>query len=445
MTAPDHTPDAATAATDAQERYVPDTKRAGMALCLSGGGYRAALFHVGVVRRLDELGVLARVDTVSAVSGGSILAGFLANRIPDWPRAGSVAGFDAIIAAFRDFTRKNIRTLWFGRRLLPWKLADSTVAVESLVSRYEKDIVQLRMKDLPVRPRFVFCATDLTFGTNWVAERTRVGSFMTGYVEPAPDWAVARAVAASSCFPPIFEPMPVDLEPERFKGGRIPAGAPGRDELLRDLRLTDGGVYDNMALEPVWKDHAVLLVSDGGGTFDQRSQTSMLRPMKHLGRYLEVQGRQASALRKRWLVAGFLRKEMRGVYLGIGSCVTTFDPAARGYGKDLVDEVISEVRTDLDCFSDAEAAVLENHGYLLADAALRVYGDDAWRDAGPWPKLQIPHPEWMDAAKVRKAMRRSDKRVAVVGRWRGVVQANEGIRSAGGRVGHLLGRLRRRG
>src|SRR5215470_5372477 len=49
-----------------------------VALCLSGGGYRAMLFHVGVLWRLNELGWLARLDRVSSVSGGSITAGVLA-------------------------------------------------------------------------------------------------------------------------------------------------------------------------------------------------------------------------------------------------------------------------------------------------------------------------------------------------------------------------------
>ena len=50
----------------------------GVALCLSGGGYRAMLFHVGVVWRLNDAGWLPRLDRVSSVSGGSITAGALA-------------------------------------------------------------------------------------------------------------------------------------------------------------------------------------------------------------------------------------------------------------------------------------------------------------------------------------------------------------------------------
>ena len=51
----------------------------GIALCLSGGGYRAMLFHLGALWRLNELGYLPRLDRVSSVSGGSITAGALAH------------------------------------------------------------------------------------------------------------------------------------------------------------------------------------------------------------------------------------------------------------------------------------------------------------------------------------------------------------------------------
>src|SRR5215211_1316098 len=49
----------------------------GLALCLSGGGYRAMLFHLGVLWRLNEAGWLPRLDRISSVSGGSITAAAL--------------------------------------------------------------------------------------------------------------------------------------------------------------------------------------------------------------------------------------------------------------------------------------------------------------------------------------------------------------------------------
>ena len=52
----------------------------GAGLCLSGGGYRAMLFHAGGLLRLNELGWLKRLRHVAGVSGGAILAGWLGLR-----------------------------------------------------------------------------------------------------------------------------------------------------------------------------------------------------------------------------------------------------------------------------------------------------------------------------------------------------------------------------
>ncbi len=56
---------------------------AGIALCLSGGGYRAMLFHLGALWRLNEWGYLPRIARISSVSGGSIIAATLGAR---WKR-----------------------------------------------------------------------------------------------------------------------------------------------------------------------------------------------------------------------------------------------------------------------------------------------------------------------------------------------------------------------
>jgi predicted acylesterase/phospholipase RssA len=44
-----------------------------LGLALSGGGFRAAFFHIGVLARMAELGILRRVEVISTVSGGSIV------------------------------------------------------------------------------------------------------------------------------------------------------------------------------------------------------------------------------------------------------------------------------------------------------------------------------------------------------------------------------------
>ena len=45
-------------------------------LALSGGGFRAAIFHMGVMRRLHELGILEKIDVITTVSGGAIVGAY---------------------------------------------------------------------------------------------------------------------------------------------------------------------------------------------------------------------------------------------------------------------------------------------------------------------------------------------------------------------------------
>ena len=397
-----------TAPVHATAKYLPEHRRHGVALCLSGGGFRATLFHLGALRRLNELGVLARLTTVTSVSGGSIMAARLATALT-WPLSGPIPSdrWDTLITRpIRDFTRRNRRTTPILERLKPWNWTKEDTAVRALAEVYERDLTGATLADLPDSPRFVFCATDMAFGVNWVFEKSRMGDYQAGYVSPPPaDWPLARAVAASSCFPPIFNPMKVHVPAARYAGGMFPAGKQ-RDECLSDLRLTDGGNYDNLGLEPVWKDHATVLVSDGGGTFDFGPDSGLAQ---RLMRYTAIVDNQARSLRKRWLISNFLARLLEGAYWGVGSSPLAYDdPNAPGYSKALAAEVIAEVRTDLNEFSDAEAAVLENHGYLLADAAIRRHVPGLLR--GELPEVTVPHPEWMDEARVRSALRNSHKR-----------------------------------
>ncbi len=76
-------PEPRAAASSPVQNPEPEKLEDGIALCLSGGGYRAMLFHVGAIWRLNELGYLPKLDRVSSVSGGSITAGTLGLN---WPK-----------------------------------------------------------------------------------------------------------------------------------------------------------------------------------------------------------------------------------------------------------------------------------------------------------------------------------------------------------------------
>src|SRR5438093_3996713 len=372
------------------EKYLakPKPARQGTALALSGGGYRAALFHLGATRRLNELGILHQIDTICSVSGGSIFAAHLATRIR-WPLSVPVPAheWESLIAKpFRQFTKRDIRTGSLLKRLLPWNWLDSDVEIEALTRQYNDHLTELKLAELPVRPRFILCSTDLAFGVNWVFERHRMGDYKLGYRLPPPnDWTLARAVAASSCFPPVFRPLQVKMPATVFRGGTAPAA--DRSKAMSNLRINDGGNYDNLGLEPVWKDHAILFCSDGGGAFNVEPDKGFL---DRLRRYSEILYNQVVTVRKRWLMSNFSKNELDGTYWGCGSSPDRYGNYP-GYSKALAKNIISQIRTDLDTFSDDEIAVLENHGYLLVDAAIHTHVPD-------FPNLlqaplHIPHPD----------------------------------------------------
>src|SRR5438270_13585462 len=83
----------------------------GIALCLSGGGYRAMLFHLGALWRLNEVGYLPKLQQVSSVSGGSITAAYLGlkwNSL-NFDEKGVALSFESeCVAGIRDVSRETI-------------------------------------------------------------------------------------------------------------------------------------------------------------------------------------------------------------------------------------------------------------------------------------------------------------------------------------------------
>lgn len=402
-------------ATDyALKEYLPLQKEArrGLALALSGGGYRAALFDLGALRRLNELGVLTRMNTISSVSGGSVAAAQLArHRIehPEpWKERQRIERFEQEIAApLREFARHDIRTRAVLSRFYPWNWLRHGVSVNELARRLaDGPAGDHALSELDDTPSFVLCSTELRFRTQWTFDtgRGRAGHALAGYAPFSSYWTLARAAAASACFPGAFTALRVPVEsrsPGTYDG-------PDRDRLVRKLDLTDGGLFDNMGLEPVWRDHEAVLVSDASPTFKYAPEVfgAAWGGLRYAITLLE----QATDVRKRWLISSFLRGDLEGVYWGIGSRPTSYesyDSPLPVYSDEFITDFIAQVRIDFDSFSDGEICVLENHGYILAEVGMRRHA--ARLVQGEWPAPAVPHEDWMDERRAKQALRESAK------------------------------------
>jgi len=191
----------------------------------------------------------------------------------------------------------------------------------------------------------------------------------------------------------------------------VPLG-PVRDKCVREITFSDGGVYDNLGLEPILKDHNCVLASDGGALFPVGGDTGF---SWEIGRYISIPENQALAVRKRWLISNFIARQtngpnygINGTYWGIGGACADYG-IKQGYSKDLAKNYIAAIRTDLDSFSEAEASVLENHGYWLADAAIHRHVPELISVDAP---IEVPNPGWSSDAedRIKEALQDSRKR-----------------------------------
>ena len=191
----------------------------GVALCLSGGGYRAMLFHLGVIWRLREAGWLERLDRVSSVSGGSITAAALALAPADDFE-------DAVVGRLRGLARRTLDwTSVVEGALLPGSIA------QKLAGAYREHLFgDAVLGDLPKRPDFVINATNIGSGALARFERAGVRDWRVGSL-PDPEIPLATAVACSSAFPPVLSPLPAAADGRLGRRGRQRprhAGAPRR-------------------------------------------------------------------------------------------------------------------------------------------------------------------------------------------------------------------------
>jgi predicted acylesterase/phospholipase RssA len=400
-------------------------------LALSGGGFRASLFHVGVLAKLAELDMLRNVEVISCVSAGSIIGALyylelreLLQSTPDAEitRADYIALVRRVERNFLEAVQRNIRTrlgaeFWTNFKTVVFPNYTRTERAgelldEMLYSRVggRKPGRRPMLNELDILPRgedeatfnpaesnwrraakvplLVINATTLNTGHNW--------QFMTDWMgEPATsinpeldrnprlrrvryaqapeayrEFPLARAVGASTCTLGLMEPVTLK--------GLYPG---------MSVRLVDG-VFSNAqcitaALE---RDCNVLLVSDASGQMHARNDPGQgifgatLRSSNIMfGHFRERQYEILEARRRSGLLRGLMFLHLKkgldaqmlfadesdaAVMLDDARPQTTSELTRYGVLKE-VQRRLSEIRTDLDAFSDAEAYALMMSGYLM--------------------------------------------------------------------------------
>lgn len=366
-----------------------------IALAISGGGYRSTLFALGSLWRLNEFGLLPRIGCITSVSGGSILSGFLAIKWRELnfdPKTQVATNFKSVIAdPIRDFCSKTIDVWAVLGGLIPFiKSMGDRVADMYAQRLYGTKTIQ-DVVGPPDGPEFIFYATSLQTGDNVRLCKDYISDYKVGKVAK-PKLSLAKVVGASSAFPPIFSPVILKHEPSDWqytKGAFLFRNPIYRKKLI----LTDGGVYDNMGLEAVWKPGGfkTVFVCDAGAPWHDWPKPCT-NWFSQLLRSATIQGDQSSRLRRRTLVENYKEKDQDGeplkyygTYWGIQTEINRYEMRDAMTKDNDLTKSLKEVPTRLCKFKPERQGWLINWGYALTDAALRKWYFRKKQKGGKWP------------------------------------------------------------
>jgi predicted acylesterase/phospholipase RssA len=372
-----------------------------IALCLSGGGLRATLFHLGVVRALRDADVLRSVTDVFSVSGGSILAAHMVLHWEDYAESGpDDTRFLMRSGAIGEFCLRDTRGRIVRRMtLLGWLPAFGRT--RQLESHYAALFDGAELGALPNdAPELHILATSMVTGELSSSSRAGVSFVQNGSARrfPAVGFPLARAVAASSAFPPFFPPVRIDRRELAAREHDFP----------HDEYLTDGGVYDNLGVHELGRiarargSFDVIIVSDASAGFDWRVRGRWRGIVSRTARTSDILMRRVASLEEQsW-------KAREVIPIIIHDVIERLDlPDGRTARLELQDAelqaLVGKIRTDLDQFHWREMLALTRHGYEVAlhslhDRRTELLERTKWVAFDPiptgWPRAPLNH-IWM--------------------------------------------------
>ena len=432
--------------------------RGRVGLALSGGGFRASLFHLGVLARLAETNVLPTVEVLSTVSGGSIVGAYYYLEVRellrtkadrDIERADYIEIVQRIISRFLAGVELNLRTMVVSNLLINLKMVRGSYSRSHRIGElYEKHLYagirnspaegRYQMLGLLIDPEgkafnpkfsnwrrrakvpvILLNSTSLNSGHTWhftarwmgeapglVGQEVDVNErYRRLYYEqaPTPDlqkYRLGHAVAASACVPGLFDPLVLT--------GLYPG---------RTVRLVDGGVQDNQGAGTLLDEGCTLLFcSDASGQMVDTPKpadaslgvalrsNSILQSRVREARYQDLKGRVDSrAIQGLFFI--HLKKGLEAAPLDwIGCQDPTIPPpisqATTDYGVDKdLQRNLAAIRTDLDSFTEVEAYTLMLSGYLMTAKQLEDLDKQhrANREPGTWGGFDIyaPRSNWV--------------------------------------------------
>ncbi len=360
-------------------------KKSKIGVALSGGGYRAAAYHIGTLRALDRLGVLKNVDVMSSVSGGSIIAAYYGLNHDKY---GSYKEFEddfagklrkgVLLSASINLILFAISVIllfvwlgWWASPVLPliyifwYTICPFSYWIERSYNRLFYRSAKL--KDLNKKPLIAINSTDVSTGTLFTFSQVMISANWKAYKDKVEflheEFPIARAVMASSCVPFAFSPIKIDSKYYEGKyGDKVPL-------------LIDGGLYDNQGAHKLSESGSYcqadyIIVSDAGA--DEMNSKNVFNIVLMLVKTSQIMMNRIKTFQMRNNVFNVYNdRDYAYVVLGWDTTerlINNFvDNLIKGYIEDEVCEKHSITQADIDSLKVSDKEELAKNKRLVAD------------------------------------------------------------------------------
>ncbi|RXJ77041.1 hypothetical protein CRV03_07195 [Arcobacter sp. F155] len=299
-------------------------------IALSGGGFRASVFHIGVFETLAKNGYLDQINTISTVSGGSLTVGLIFKiNNNKWPT--NEEYLENVLPKMKNyFTNIGLAKHALIRLIIPkhWLNLFSRANIIAYTLKKEWGLTG-KLSELPDKPIWEINATTNETGKNWRFSKEKMGDYKFGYIMN-PDYEISNAIASSTAFPGLIgrftfkvlsykEWHYFDWDNKQFKKDQ-------KVRIFNKLHLSDGGLYNNLGEESLIeklgetlsKDINFIIVSDATKALKSTESKSVINVLGRTLRLIDITMDQIKMLRVRALHNFFDKNPKNGLYLQLG-------------------------------------------------------------------------------------------------------------------------------
>jgi len=352
-------------------------------ISLSGGGIRATIYHLGVLKWLAENGLMESITYISSVSGGSLCVGLIyAHNDKKWPS--SCEYLEQVLPKIEEVIMSNDIQLSALLRMFPFWLHRKVNLLARVIGK--KWGVDGIMPDLTKTPTWCVNCTTYETGKRFCITQDEMGDIVIGFAE-SHDFPISDAMAASAGFPILIGPYALRRDKYNWNASAFEFKTPLNDSRIpsgRHFYLWDGGVYDNLGLEALFHisdspsgghlteeiDYIIVSNASIQSSFKSRAFSTSSR------RLLDIAIDQVGSLRIRSIV-GHIIQQRNGMFFQIGSNASRIlknSTLDQKYINQIIAEslpdyqiaYVKNYRTTLRSPTQANFRMILRHGYEIA-------------------------------------------------------------------------------